>query len=77
MPRYFFHVEGPQPFVDRDGTELPDVDAAWSMATSSCAEILKDLDGLLPADSEISTRVTDESDSVMITLRFTGKRHDR
>jgi len=42
MPRYYFSCEGAQSFVDEDGTELPDIDAARLQAVENAAEIMKD-----------------------------------
>ncbi|MBI5264763.1 MAG: tRNA 5-methylaminomethyl-2-thiouridine synthase [Bradyrhizobium sp.] len=39
MPRYFFHIDGSQPYRDEDGEELIDDDAAWRLATRVTRDI--------------------------------------
>lgn len=74
MPRYFFHLTGSTSFIDKDGIELADEDAAWSEAVSSCGHLLQDIDGRLPERSEITLRVADEGGQHVATLRFIGRR---
>jgi hypothetical protein len=69
--RYFFHVHdgGDQP--DLAGTELPDFRAAHAEAVLSCGEMLRDLDGALPIDSEWRMDVSDYTGATILMLRFT------
>ncbi|WP_062015095.1 hypothetical protein [Aureimonas sp. AU4] len=75
MPRYFFPVSGTVSHPDPEGQELPDDLAAWSVAVSSMGELLRDLDGHLPIDADVTTLITDEIGRVLITLQFTARRH--
>jgi hypothetical protein len=42
MPRYYFHVKDGHTSPDREGTELPDLNAARRSAVALSGEILKD-----------------------------------
>jgi hypothetical protein len=53
MPRYFFNItqwELPRP-LDK-GMELPNDEAAWEEATTTCGEMIKELDGKLKTGPE-------------------------
>lgn len=42
MPRYYFHVDGPQDRLkDEEGLILPDAEAAWYQAVRSAREIIR------------------------------------
>ena len=43
MPRYFFHVYDGYSAIDRDGTELPDIDTAQAQAIRLSGELLREL----------------------------------
>jgi hypothetical protein len=47
MPRYFFNVYHDKAELDREGEELPDMQAAWREATVTAGQIIQDLDGKL------------------------------
>ena len=77
MPRYFFNVHDGQPPLaqdppDRDGTLLPDLEAARSQAVTLAGEMLKDLDGRFWSGTDWRLRVTDEQGATVCTLRFSG-----
>jgi len=75
MPRYFFPVSGTVNHPDPVGQEVQDDLAAWSIAVSSMGELLRDLDGHLPVDADLTALITDEMGRVLITLQFTARRH--
>jgi hypothetical protein len=77
VSRYFFNVhDGQHPLEqdspDREGTLLPDVDAARSQAVILAGELLKDLDGQFWSGTDWWLRVTDEEGADVCTLRFSG-----
>jgi hypothetical protein len=42
MPRYYFHVHGPNDRLrDEEGVVLPDVEAAWYQAVRSARELIR------------------------------------
>jgi hypothetical protein len=42
MPRYFFHLKGPDEKVtDEEGLVLPDAEAAWYQAVRSAREMIR------------------------------------
>jgi hypothetical protein len=54
MPRYYFHVDGPEDrLTDEEGVVLPDVEAAWYQAVRSAREIIR-------ADVRIGCRYDDQ-----------------
>jgi hypothetical protein len=71
MPRYFFHLTmNGRVTPDQSGTVLPDVRAARSQGISACGEMLKDLDGKLPAFAEWRMDVVDHAGQTVLTFRF-------
>jgi hypothetical protein len=76
MPRYQFNIfvngksDGPSV-----GTEFRDLGAARADAISACGEMLRDLDGKLPANFEWRMQVTDAATRVLFTLRFSESGH--
>jgi hypothetical protein len=76
MPRYFFDViqNGHAGLADEDGIELPDDDAAWAEATGSCGQMIRDLDGALPTNSEWRMDVANADGSVVFRLHFRAER---
>lgn len=74
MPLYFFHIAGSPLSEKAEGVELPDDDAAWSLAVTSTGELLKDLDGRLPDRTEIVATVVDETGRIAVTLRISGRK---
>ena len=43
MPRYFFHIIDGITLRDHEGTELPDIQTARSVAVRTSGEILQDM----------------------------------
>lgn len=60
MPRYFFNVHHDRAEPDEEGEELPDVQAAWRVATVTAGQIIQDLDGRLRPGQDWRLEVTDE-----------------
>lgn len=60
--RYFFHVTHEAPRVDDNvGVDLPSLKAAWEEATSTCANMIQDIDGALPEGTDWKVEVHDEN----------------
>ena len=74
LPRYFFQVSGVTTHFDRDGYDLPDIDAAWSLAIASTGELLRDLKGAMPDGAEIITTVSSADGREVISLVFSARR---
>ena len=47
MPTYYFHLCNEQPIGDPEGTELPDVEAAWNHALAVAGELKSRSTGML------------------------------
>ena len=78
MPRYFFNItQGELPRAADEGMELPDDEAAWEEATTSCGEMIKELDGKLKAGPEWRMEVTDGSGAIVYRLRFSAESYER
>ena len=73
MPLYYFNVTGGGLFPGCNGHDLPDDDAAWSMAIASMGDLLKDVDGCRHDRFDTLTTVTDTSGRTLMTLRFEGR----
>lgn len=76
MPLYYFNVTGGSFYPGRNGHDLPDDDAAWSMAIASMGDLLKDVDGMKHDRFDAVTIVTDTSGRALMTLRFEGNRYE-
>lgn len=78
MPLYFFKVSlnkaGDDP---RNGLDLPDINAAWEEATSTCGEMIKELDGSLETGSEWAIEIQDEFRNLLRSLTVSAKTHRR
>jgi hypothetical protein len=75
MARYFFHVMDGRALVDREGTELPNMQAVRFEAVRAAGEILAD-DGLSTlGTSPWTMSVADESGNVVYSLRFQATEH--
>jgi hypothetical protein len=70
MPRFYFHVHHKRSYHDHEGAELRDLRAAWVEATTSCGEMLRDIDGQMEVGPEWRMEVTDENQTVLFILRF-------
>jgi len=73
MPRYFFNVAHQSNQRDDEGTELADDAAAWSEATRTCGEMIREMDGKMVADTPWIMEVSDEGGTVF-TLTFYAHR---
>ena len=47
MAMFYFHLSDERPIVDIDGTDLPDVDAAWTHALAVARELTSNSTGML------------------------------
>lgn len=56
MPRYRFEVEGD---TEHEVRTLPSDDSAWSEVVTWCGEMLKDVDGQMPGDTDLCLGVFD------------------
>lgn len=69
MRRYYFHVyHNDDGSIDTEGVELRSDAAAWSEATSSCGQMIRDLDGSLRVDSSWRMDVADASGTILFRL---------
>ncbi|WEX10584.1 hypothetical protein [Chelativorans sp. AA-79] len=67
MPRYFFHVAGEcARTAANSDIELPDPNAAWSEAITTCGEMIKDLDGTLPIGTDWKMEVADDDGPIFV-----------
>jgi hypothetical protein len=74
MPRYFFNItQGELPRPLDEGMLLPDDEAAWEEATTTCGEMIKELDGKLKAGPEWQMVVTNEAGDKLYRLRFSAE----
>ncbi len=70
MPRFHFNVYDGVSSPDKDGTELPDWDAARVQAIAYAGEILKDTSQRLAVGEQWNMEVTDERGLVLFRLDF-------
>jgi hypothetical protein len=78
MPRYFFNItQGKLPRPADEGMQLPNHEAAWEEATTTCGEMIKELDGKLKAGPEWRMEVTTESGAVLYRLRFSAEVYEQ
>jgi len=71
VPRYYFHVFDGADYIDREGTELPDWDAARTEAIRFAGEILKDEAKRVGLGENWHLQVTDETGLTLFRLDFT------
>lgn len=74
MPLYFFNVYHDRDYPDEEGTELPNVDAAWKEATKIAGESIKDVDGKLRPGHDWRLEVTDEFRNPLWELHVRAQR---
>jgi hypothetical protein len=72
VPRYYFHVSYPEDahWVDAEGVELTDEDAAWQEATIACGQMIRDMDGALQQNTQWRMHVTDAGGATLFRLHF-------
>lgn len=74
MPRYFFHVRhGDRSFWDEVGEDLPNDLAAWSEATASAGQSLRDLDGRLRPGTTWRMEVSGPDGSVIYAIEVNAR----
>ena len=74
MPLYHFNIFHDAARLDREGTELPNVDAAWEKATTFAGEMIKGLDGALRPGHDWRMEVTDEFQNPLWELQVKAKK---
>jgi len=72
MPRYFFHVQDGEEFIDLQGTELADMEAARLEAVRFAAALLRDKADTFWQSSEWRLRVANEVNLTLFDLTFFG-----
>jgi hypothetical protein len=72
MPRYYFHIEDHQRFIDNDGTVLADLAAARIEAVRVSGEMLSDHAIEFWALGEWRVVVTDEDQLILFALSFSA-----
>ena len=78
MPRYFFNItQGELPRQADEGMDLPNDEAAWEEATTTCGEMIKELDGKLKAGPEWRMVVTNDAGDKLYRLRFSAEVYDQ
>ena len=70
MPRYFFHIIDGITLRDHEGTELPDIQTARSVAVRTSGEILQDMGERFWDGTEWHLEVTDEWGRKLFVLHF-------
>jgi hypothetical protein len=60
MARFFFHVQDGSTFLDEEGTELPDPNAARQEAIRTCGEMLRDVPWAINNGEPFRLWVTDQ-----------------
>jgi hypothetical protein len=74
MPRYYFNVHhGEYSYLDEVGEDLPDDHAAWSEATSSAGESIRDLDGRFAPGTDWRMEVTDDTRSLLYVIEVKAR----
>ena len=71
MPRYFFNIHDGTSFIDKQGTELPDLMAARREAIQTSAKMLKDSADYWDG-TEWRMDVLNEAQEVVLRLTFTA-----
>jgi len=70
VPRYYFHVEDHQRYLDQDGVELADLDAARVEAVRVSSDMLRDHAVEFWRLGQWRVVVTDERDKILFALAF-------
>lgn len=70
MPIYHFNVHDRLLLPDKDGRELPDLDAAKREAISRSGDMIKELDAALWHGEEWKMDVTDSTGLILFSLVF-------
>lgn len=75
MPTYHFIVQRAGRAIQDSHLELADNEAAWEEATTSCGELLKDIDGDLRQGGDLKMVVLDEARAPLFTVRVSSTVH--
>ena len=76
MPRYFFHIIDGITLRDHEGTELPDIQTARSVAVRTSGEILHDMGERFWDGTEWHLEVADEWGRKLFVLHFLAENAD-
>ena len=71
MPKYHFHAKDGRTYPDRDGTTLPNDDAARIEAAKVLGDFLREKPDELWADQSFRLTVTDHADLTLFVLEVT------
>ena len=74
MPRYHFNVIDGVSDLDQDGTDLPDLQAAWREARTLAAAILKDAGEWDKLGDEWRIEVTDAAGLILFRIDVAAMR---
>lgn len=77
MPRYYFHIHDGADFPDRDGTMLPDLEAARHEAIRLAGSVIRELGSPFWDErhgGEWTMEVADQQGNPLFKLRFSGQR---
>jgi len=68
MPLYYFHIRnGDKLELDPDGTELPDLEAAFAEAVKVARELVDEVDDL---GRDAAIEITDGAGDTVLTVSF-------
>jgi hypothetical protein len=70
--RYFFHVRDGRDYIDTEGTELADDDAAKSEAIAASGDMIRDLGRSFWEGNNWEMQVLDETGREVLTICFRG-----
>jgi hypothetical protein len=73
MPRYFFHVQDGQTFLDKEGSELPGLKEVRAEAIMASGEMLRDNGRSFWGGTEWRMWVTDEGGNTVCTMKFSAE----
>jgi len=68
MPRFHFHTQDGSCSVDREGLDLPDIEAAREEAAKSLGDVLRDTPGLFLEHDNLQIIVTDDNDLTLFSF---------
>jgi len=76
MPRFYFHLENHPSWSDREGIELPNVEAAKAHALKLAGELIRDstVDAF---EAPWRLQVTDESENEVLCLAMSASQRGR
>ena len=72
MPRFYFHTEDGELLLDRDGADLPDLDAAKDAAVQIMSESLRGNSRLFWDTEGYRVIVTDAQDLTLFSLQVSA-----